>query len=380
MKKTTGLLCLSVFICVLIICILFPVRLSGLVRKSLDMCINSIVPSLFPFMVIGNIFSRTNIAINAGKCISFTLSPLLGIPKELSGAFIIGMFGGVPNGVHSAGISYSKGDCTKNEAERCIAISNNCSMPFIITIAGIHATGSINNGLLLITAQIISTIIVSFVIRLVFPYQDTDLISNKKSSNCYDKSFSAILCQSIKDSCINMINICGYISVFFIMSSIISELSILKNTASVLIKGAFEMSNGIISASTIPFPLNIIICSVIIGFTGLSAIFQVTDAAEKYGLSSKQYVFGRIVNAVAMPLVTTILILTLPPHCVSAFSDFNNQLYYANYNLKSVAILYAVLFFIVMMFLSTIYLIVTLFERKVRYNKNNNKLTQKNMH
>ena len=369
MKKLYDIICLTVFVGTMIICVIFPKNLSFFVIEALDICIKNIIPSLFPLIFINQILSRTGIISNIGKYFSFAITPLFGVPKELCGAFITGLISGIPNGAHATGITYSLNLCSKTDAERCIALSNNCSIPFLLTVTGINLFGGTKNSLIFIMSQIISLILTALVLKIVFNkknnYQNTIMTIPPKSKY----RFSSTVCKSIAESCTVMLNICGFIIIFYIISGLIISALNLDNISSVIIKGMLEVSSGIIGTGKIAFPLNIIICSAIIGFSGLSAIFQVTDASLKYGLSAKQYVFSRIVNGIIMPVVTALIVLVAPANTVTAFAYSRSYQYYSQTNIKSALILYALYTVLVILVLIIIYTVSSLLDKKYKNTK-----------
>ena len=259
-------------------------------------------------MVATQILTRTGIAQTAGKCIAFILSHVFGVNEVLCGAFLTGVLGGFPNGVHATGIVYKEGGCSKSDAEYCIALANNCSVSFVISVAGIQGLGSRYGGLILLLAQLICVLIISVLFRILFNYKtkSATYISSSKTLVNLNKT----LCASIFESCKNMINVCGFIMIFYIISKLITMH--MSSPITLIINGIFEVSSSVIQVKNVIFPLNFIFCSAIVGFSGLSVLFQVADACEKYGLSPRLFIYTRLVNVVLMPVVTSFLLIYMP--------------------------------------------------------------------
>ena len=89
--------------------------------------------------------------------------------------------------------------------------------------------------------------------------------------------------------------------------------------------------------------------------------------------------FGKIINSVIMPLTTTVLLLVLPGNTVSAFTHIIHPQYETQINVKSVALLYALVCTVVIMLLSAIYIATVCFDKKIRYHKKKDELMQKNI-
>lgn len=308
-KKLYALISIVIFLIPCVLSVFIPRTVAFFAVEGLKLCINSIVPSLFPFMVITQILSRTGIVYTAGSCVSGILSPLLGISRNLCGAVLIGAVGGFPNGAHAVGLAYKDGCCTKRQAERAVALCNNCSLIYICTIAGSIILGSVKAGLILLISEVLSVIVISAITRFsIKPAKDNHSPLYRRTK---EKLYSTI-CRSITESGYNTLNMCSYIVFFYIISGLISELVVSNTAAKALVKGLLEMSGGVELCRFIGFPLNYVICSAILGFSGISVIFQVCDVCEKYCISAKEFVFSRLLNAVLMPLFTTLLLTLLP--------------------------------------------------------------------
>lgn len=360
MKRISDICSVIIFSAAAFLCFARPSEISALTYDALELCVLRIIPSLFLFAVITQLLTRFEIALHAGYALSFIITPLTGIPKELCGAFLTGIFGGFPNGAHACGIIYSKGLCTKNNAELCVALSNNSSIPFLLLFVGSCITGSIKNGLILAVSQLISVIIVSFIFRITDTKQVLPF-TLKPVKEVKDNTFSEI-CRSITSACTTMLNVCGFITVFYILSGFISPYFKFSAEAVSAVKGFFEMSSGIVSAKSTAFPINMIICSAILGFSGLSVILQVEDACSKYGLSAKKFIFSRIYGAVLMPVITSFLLILLPHDYVDAFS-YSNAVMPAEFSISSALILYAIVFISVMCFFGLMYTAVSILDK-----------------
>ena len=83
--------------------------------RALSLCAGTVIPSLFPFLVISGLL----IALGFGEWLSPYLSglmtPLFRLPGQASGPLLLGLVGGYPIGAQSAAELYQQGLLTKNE-------------------------------------------------------------------------------------------------------------------------------------------------------------------------------------------------------------------------------------------------------------------------
>ena len=74
------------------------------------------------------------------------MNPLFNVPGEGSYAFIMGIISGYPVGAKIINKFVEEGTCTKSEAERMLAFTNNSGPLFIIGTVGISLFGDIKIG------------------------------------------------------------------------------------------------------------------------------------------------------------------------------------------------------------------------------------------
>lgn len=365
MKKYADLLYTAIFIFTFSAAAVFPAEISAHTKEALKICAFSLIPSLFPFMAITRFFLHLGITERAGYILAPIISPIFGIEKNMCGAFLSGIFGGFPIGIHSAGFIFQNGGCRKHSAERTAALSAVCSFPYILTTVGVRILGNVKNGLILILSELICAFLLRHILNVLF-----GRVSRQKTAERFvlppvksrKKPFSA-LCAAVTESCAAMLNICGFVTVFYILSSMLSK-HISNIYVSALIKGFFEVSSGIEACAPAEFPKNFALCSVILGFSGLSFVFQGTEVCEKYGLSPKEFAVGRIICAFLMPLVTILLLLCLPRKSISAFAPIRIDGASERFHSPSAVILYAAVFSAVILLLLLACVIVRKAERR----------------
>lgn len=367
MKRFVDLLCLLIFIFLCASSVLFPGYLSKHVLNAVFICFNTVIPVLFPFIVISRILSETTLLTRAGRILGPVISFVFGVDKNLCGSFLLGLFGGFPSGAISTGIIYNKGCCSKESAERNLALCNNTSLSFISAIAGSVVLGSLKNGIILIFAQLLTIFFTSIILRIIYKTESNNIyINNTKLSGENKRKISII--KILKQSTLNMLYISGLITVFCSLAGVISEMCGNKFHLVYIIKSLFEVTGAVDVCKYASFPLNIVLCSISLGFSGLCVMFQISDICEEYGLSPKYFIISRIISGIFMPTFTVILLLIAPRDAISVFNDtfpVNESVV----NLGAITLIYAVVLVLVMLIFGILYYIATLFEKKEYLNK-----------
>ena len=317
MKKITGIAG-SVFFCGLcFLCCMRAAVFAPLVKNALHVCVTILIPSLFPFLFITQITARTGLAESAGNTLSFVLSPLFGVPPALCGALLTGFFGGFPNGASSAGIAYENGRCSKQAAERVVALADNVSPAFLIGVAGTYALGSPKAGFMLLAASGLTIITNAFLLRFCFPIEkakDIQLLTPPHHT------LASSFCKSVQTAVSGMLVICGYVTLFSVLSGVLCRITPCNALQAFGIRAFSELSAAVLSLMTAAFPLNYLLCASACGFSGLCVWAQVCDICGKYGLSVRPFLFTRITGAVLFPIYTIVLLLLLPRETIAVFS------------------------------------------------------------
>ena len=77
------------FILFTICLVLFSKQNLSATHEGLLLCVNSVVPSLFPFFIATELLSHTNIVSYLGKLLNKIMRPLFNVPGEGAYAFIM---------------------------------------------------------------------------------------------------------------------------------------------------------------------------------------------------------------------------------------------------------------------------------------------------
>ena len=246
---------------------------------------------------------------------------------------------------------YEDGICTKQEAERMLAFTNNSGPLFIIGTVGISLFGSTSIGIFLFITHILACLTVGLLFGLISKKTSSILssrstISSKKSYflNKYRKSpivkafsetrnattsynisdLGTIISTSINNAISTILLIGGFIVLFSIIISIINNLNLinyLTNFLNILhipsdytraiFIGLLELTNGVNAVSGMHIKhmsTQIIITAFLLGFAGISIFLQIFSIAAKNNLSMRPYFIGKILQGCFAAFYTFVII------------------------------------------------------------------------
>ena len=141
MKKFAGIL---IFLLMLVFLFFLPF-MAPLVKSSvtdaIDICLNELIPSLFPFLFFASLLSYYGAPL-ISAIFSPILCPLFKISKNACPAVIAGLLGGFPAGAIMASELYRDKKISASEAERLPVFCNNAGLMFVLGTLGIGCFSS----------------------------------------------------------------------------------------------------------------------------------------------------------------------------------------------------------------------------------------------
>ena len=333
-------------------------------KDGLTLWATCVVPSLFPFFIATELLNYTNITSIFGKFLSPLMKPLFNIPGEGAYAFIMGIISGYPVGAKIVTDFYKNGICTKNEAERMLAFTNNSGPLFIIGTVGILLFGNTSIGILLFITHLLSSITVGLILGICSKIYKADEIKHEFSLKNQEhlanslSNLGNILGSSIYNAISTVMLIGGFVVLFSVILAILNRLNLinlLSNTFNIfgipfnfskgLISGIIELTNGVNIVSSIhtkAISTNIILCAFLLGFGGFSVLLQVLSIISKEKLSIKTYTLGKLLQGFFASLYTILFI----KNCFIFNIDIPNQISHEN-NILYYGLIIALIFVII---------------------------------
>lgn len=110
-------------------------------KSGLLLWANSVIPALLPFFIATELLGHTNVVSFIGKLLNKFMKPIFNVPGIGAYAFIMGIISGYPVGAKIVTKFRQDGQCSKVEAERLLAFTNNSGPLFIIGTVGITMFG-----------------------------------------------------------------------------------------------------------------------------------------------------------------------------------------------------------------------------------------------
>ena len=265
------------------------------------LCLQSVIPSLFPFFVITPL-----LIVSIEKQAEVFLKPFASVlhlsPKQIP-YFISGLLGGYPVGAKNIRDGYMSGELSHNEAVRMLSFCCNAGPAFLFGICG-GLFQSRWTPWFIWMIHIIS----SFIIGITIPG------SSSGHTNRSDTQIT--LMQSFQNAIRSIAGVCGWVILFKVYLAIAEKwiLWYLPQWLKTALIGFMELTNGCISLYQIPGEdIRFLLCCVFIGFGGVCVWMQTLFVLQP--LSAKPYLLGKIWQTI-ISFLLALLVVAIKNHMV----------------------------------------------------------------
>ena len=302
MKKIPALIIVSL----MLLTVIFSAEITEGIKSAIDLCIYTLVPSLFPFLVLSKITILSGAARIMGRIIHPVTGRLFGLSENGSFLFLTGMICGYPIGAKCISDMVKDDKITLEEGERLILFCNNSGPLFVIGAVGYGIYSSTAYGILLYASHILSAIIIGILIRK----------SPTRSPSLPTKSKTPYFTKAVEESMIAVLNISGYVIFFSAICTMISgiipeKLKLIKFTLSAFA----EITQGIKKLSltySLTIHIKLILTSFLLGFGGVCVLFQTKSVIADSGISILPYLCSKICQGVLSAFITYLIISFYP--------------------------------------------------------------------
>jgi len=299
--KTVSNYFLTILIIIFGICLIFFSSSNiAAVQSSIDLFLNAVFPSLFPFLIVSELLSYTTVvSFLSAKCEKI-MKPLFNVPGVGAYPFIMGLLSGYPVGAKIVADLRAQNFISKSEGERLLIFTNNAGPLFVIGSIGFSMYLNSTIGFLFLGVNIVSSIFTGFIFGKFYSKNNRNY-SNTKACELSFSSLADIISKSIRKAFFTLSNVCGFIILFSLIISMIKASGVLDLINNIWIQyfilGIIEITNGIKLISTISGQslfFNLIFTSVLLGTGGICVLLQVWSCTSNTDLSIKPYILGKI--------------------------------------------------------------------------------------
>lgn len=253
--------------------------------QGMELCIRTVIPSLFPFFIL-SIYITGTLTGHPVRALR-PLCAICGVPKGGEAMLAVGLLGGYPVGAQSICQAYKSNQLSKEDAHRLLGFCSNAGPAFIFGITGSLFTSPVCPWLLW-GIHILSALVVG----TVLPNKRSYTISNSSATK-------TTVPNALKKAVHVTAGVCGWVVLFRILLAFFRRwfLWLLAQTPQAIVVGLLELVNGCQSLFTIKEEgLRFILCACFLAFGGICVGMQTLSVTEEVG--SGMYFPGKLLQTV----------------------------------------------------------------------------------
>lgn len=281
-----------------------------------------ILPFLFPMFILTNILLQYNMLYDMLKKISKFSKKLFGSTFAVI-PYIIAFISGYPSGATAIDAMAKSKTISNDEANYLLSFTNICSFQFISAVVAISMLNDHSLALYIAFPHFFGAFVLS---QFLKSNLKNNFSNNNKTNNNHKNgyfttqvTFNQAFSNAITKSIVSILTVCGVIIIFSIITQYL--LSILNTSSQTpvaeiltgLFVGILEITNGcnIISLSTLPIEVKLILINFLISFSGFSIIFQTITVVNNFDINLVNYLKYKLVFGIISSFITVILLILL---------------------------------------------------------------------
>lgn len=353
MEKPNGVfrtIVLYLFPFLAILLSLFSKETSLAARKALYLCLDVVIPSLFPFFVLSKILAPFISSFSIPDFLKRIVERFFKLPYYTIITILLGFISGYPNGAKMSRDMFDQGLLDSRQASKILPMANNCSPLFIIGTVGAGLFKSVKLGVFLLLIHWTSGLIAAFIIGRLANSLTSE--RNQNSFNGYEKnghvsthhddkktstseSLAFLFPLSIEEAAILCIKVTGYVVFFAVISELLYKLRVFTLLGSLLTflvpsgnpnqnfqelvsafsRGIMEITSGSQSINQLKgtsLNMQLSAISILFGFAGFSVHTQIMGIMKGTGCKYRVLFIGKLLHGIIGGLLTLVTIYLMP--------------------------------------------------------------------
>jgi sporulation integral membrane protein YlbJ len=285
---------------------------SAAMTQALALCVQVLLPSLFPFFVLSSMVISTGVIQRLSPRLEKPFQWLFGLPGSFGAALLLGAAGGYPVGAKTIATLYQQGQCSKSDAEKALRFCNNAGPAFLISAVGASLLQDPHAGLNLYAVHVLSALIIGFIYR-----KNTDNVKYHCITADHMRSTATIslFLRAVTDAFSSFLNVSAFVLIFSVISTMLQQLPLIDSLHCLpgggilwygLLAGFLELTSGVACLTQGGLPPSSLLpaLSFLCGWGGCSVQFQTISLLHDAGLSCRQYLKSKLLQGILAALIT----------------------------------------------------------------------------
>lgn len=306
-RKIFNIIVIVVTLFILVQVIIKKTLVYNSINYALNIWVKNLIPTLFPFFIISDILINYNFTSYIPKIFKRICKFLFNITDNMIMILLLSIISGFPSNARNTRTLYDKGLISLDEANHILIFSHFSNPLFILTTVAIFFLNNKKVGIILLISHYLSNFLLGIMFRKYFNHNEGIKYDEKKVM----ADFGSVFIGAIKKSIDTILLICGIVTIFMLLSSIIINTFSFNIYNSMLIKGILEITIGIESLGKLDLPMiyKSVIASCFLAFGGLSVHMQVISQIADTNIKYRYFFIGRFYQMILSGSITYLICL-----------------------------------------------------------------------
>ncbi len=328
-------------------------------HKGIIYCANTLIPSLFIFMIFTSFIVNSGVTQNLSKILNPVTKFLFYLPGCTAPIIILSLIGGYPVGARGAKSLYESKEINIEQLNRLMTFSVNAGPAFIIEIVGNILLKNYRLGFLIFIVQIILSISIGIISGIFARQKKLDFYFNENTDKNKKLNISDSLIKSCSDTSKSIIIMSALIVVFYTLIEILKSSILTKDVLShffasndsinnfrTIFISILEMTSGCNEVIYKSAPTSIILFAV--GFGGICAHLQIKSIFGEDNFDFIKFTVYRLINGILTVLFVP-MVMNLFQYYSPTFLNTSQppQISLSSTNLGSVLLVTLALYFVI---------------------------------
>ena len=274
-----------------------PEHLAEAVRDGLSLCATTMIPALFPFMVLSELIVSSGIGRRLGYALRGLFGPLFGLSEGGVCAWVMGLVCGFPIGARVAASLYRSGEMDAREFCHVICFCNVPSSAFLVGVMGSSLLGSRRAGWCLVGWTVVACAAVGILFRGRGVRSGEARVTR---TTVQRPSTKQLLGQATASAATSMLGVCATVVIFCAILATLSRMIDARGASPLLKAGLFgltELSAGARAAAALPSrQAAAVLCAAVAGWGGFSVHCQILSVCDGCPVSLTRFYACRVLQ------------------------------------------------------------------------------------
>lgn len=292
-------------------------------HKGILYCVNTLIPSLFIFMIFTSFIVNSGATQNLSKILNPVTKFLFYLPGCTAPIIILSLIGGYPVGARGAKSLYESKEINTEQLNRLMTFSVNAGPAFIIEIVGNILLKNYKLGCLIFIVQVVLSLSIGIISGILARQKNLNFYFNENVSKNKKPNISDSLIKSCSDTSKSIIIMSALIVVFYTLIEILKSSLLTKdilnhfftsndsiNNFRTIFISILEMTSGCNEVIYKSAPTGIIFFAV--GFGGICAHLQIKSIFGEDDFNFIKFTVYRLLNGLLTVLFVPMVMNIFP--------------------------------------------------------------------